>query len=161
MQRSMTMTMVLGTALKSKDNQAAQGMQIRLSAYQVRDNVPMFGLHGVVSRPLPGAQVAVVMDRDNPSIALGIAVNDPRHYRGDLPDGTVGLGHHLGGAVLLLNDGTIVSSVTGETLRKLVTDVFVELFNKHTHSTPSGMSQPPSQQMTAAHLTGATRAGGP
>lgn len=104
MNRSMTMTMVLGTAIQSKDNPAAQGMQIRLSEYQVRDNVPMLSLHGIVSRPLPGAHVAVMMQRDNPSTAIGIAVNDVRYYKAGLPDGTVGLAHHLGAHVLAFDD---------------------------------------------------------
>ena len=97
-------TMVIGTAQVSHDNPAVQGMQVRLSQYQVRGNVPMFGLHGIVSRPLPGAQVAVVHRDGDPCNAVGIGVNDTRYYRQGLPDGTVGLDHHEGAHALLFSD---------------------------------------------------------
>lgn len=152
--------MSVATALVSKDNPAVQGMQLRLSQYQVRSNVPMFGLHGLISRPLPGAQVVVLHGSGDPSNAVGIGVNDPRHYRPGLPDGAVGLGHHQGGTVLL-TEGKIELHGDGETLRRLVTEVFLDLFNRHTHPTPQGDSGPPHQQMQANSLTVSVQAGGP
>ena len=98
------MTMTLATLTVSKDNAAVQGQQVRLSAYQVRDNVPVIGLHGVVSRPLPGAQAVVLYNGQDPSNAVIIGHNDPRYYIEGLPDGTVGNAHHQGAHVLIFAD---------------------------------------------------------
>ena len=91
---------VLATAIASKDNEAIQGMQARLSPYQVRDNVAMVGLHGVVSRPLPGAQLTVLQQDGDPTKSVCVGVHDPRHYQTGLADGVVGTAHHLGASVL-------------------------------------------------------------
>lgn len=96
--------MLLGTLTTSKDNATVQGGQVRMSQYQVRSNVPMFALHGIVSRPLPGAQVAMLHHAGDPGNAVGVGVNDPRYYKRGLADGTVGLDHHAGGHVLLFDD---------------------------------------------------------
>jgi phage gp45-like len=90
-----------------KDNDAIQGMQFQLP-YQLRNNVPMVGLHGIVSRPLPGAQGVVLFRGGNPSNAVCIGTNDPRHYRAGLPNGVVGLAHHLGASFLIYSDRTEV-----------------------------------------------------
>lgn len=95
---------VQGTLTESKDGTAIQGYQVRLSPYQVRDNIPMFGLHGIISRPLPGAQALVLYQGGDPSNAACVAVNDQRHYMPALADGVVGLAHHGGAHVLFLGD---------------------------------------------------------
>lgn len=46
----------------------------------------------------------------------------------------------------------------GATLRQIVTDAMVALFNSHTHPTPSGTSSPPNQTMGASHLTSVLKA---
>ncbi len=96
--------MVLGTLTTSKDNATVQGGQVRMSQYQVRSNVPMFALHGIVSRPLPGAQVAMMHHAGDPGNAVGVGVNDPRYYKQGLADGTVGLAHHQGAHLLMFDD---------------------------------------------------------
>jgi phage gp45-like len=101
---SRSISFVLASATASKDNAAIQGMQAQLSPYQVRDNIPMFALHGVISRPLPGACMVVLYQGGNPSKAACVGVNDPRYYLSGLPDGTVGLAHHLGASVLFYAD---------------------------------------------------------
>lgn len=98
------MSFVIASAVASKDNNAVQGQQLRLSPYQTRGNVPMFGLHGIVSRPLPGSQVVALMRNGDPETAVGIGVNDGRYYLMGLPDGTVGLSHHQGAHALFFAD---------------------------------------------------------
>ena len=95
---------VLAEAQLSQDNPTIQGMQTKLSQYQVKDNVPMFGLHGTVSRPLPGAHMAVLYQDGDPSKAVCLAVNDPRYFISGLPDGTVGTAHHGGASILFYAD---------------------------------------------------------
>ena len=96
--------LVLATAGSSKDNSTIHGMQAQLSQYQLRSNVPMIALHGVISRPLPGAQLAVISPGGDPSQAVCIGVNDPRYYLQGLPDGCVGVAHHLGASILFYAD---------------------------------------------------------
>ena len=102
MQRSTSF--VLAPVVASRDNPAVQGLQMRLSPYQLPGNVPVVALHGIVSRPLPGAQGVVLMRDGDPSNAVCIGHNDPRHFMAGLPDGTVGIAHHLGAHVLLFDD---------------------------------------------------------
>lgn len=99
-----SMSIVIATAGISKQNTAIHGMQAQLSQYQDRDNIPMFALHGVISRPLPGAKLAVVFGGGDPSKALCLGVNDPRYHLQGLADGVVGLAHHPGGSVLFHGD---------------------------------------------------------
>lgn len=89
--------------LMAKDNAGVQGLQVR-SPYQDRSNVKLFGHHGLISRPLPGAQVLLIEAANDPSKVIAVATHDPRYYRAGLADGDVGLGHHLGAHVLLLSD---------------------------------------------------------
>lgn len=103
---------LISTATAARYNPAVQGMQTRLSEYQWRDNIPMVGLHGVVSRPLPGVQLAVMMQDSDPNKAVCIGVHDPRFYLAGLPDGTVGLAHHLGATVLFYGDRIEVQGAT-------------------------------------------------
>lgn len=61
------------------------------------------------------------------------------------------------GTLAYINAPVISMGSTGQTLRKLVTEVFQNLFNSHTHPTPSGQSSPPTQTMDATHLTSTVR----
>lgn len=61
------------------------------------------------------------------------------------------------GKAIKLEAAHIELQAEGETLRKLVTEEFRTLFNEHKHSGGAV----PDTPMTDAHLTGATRAGGP
>jgi len=103
-QYSRSMSIVIATAGISKNNAAINGMQAQLSQYQDRDNIPMFALHGVISRPLPGAKMAVLFGGGDPSKALCLGVNDSRYHLQGLADGVVGLSHHLGASVLFHGD---------------------------------------------------------
>lgn len=62
-----------------------------------------------------------------------------------------------GSADLLTIGPELRLGTEGGTFRKLVTDVFMALFNAHSHP---GNGAPPTQQMTNAHLTDNTKATG-
>ncbi len=72
--------------------------------YQLLPNVPMAALHGIVTRPLPGADAVLMFHENDPSNAVCIGVNDPRYHLPDLPDGCVGVAHHLGASILFYTD---------------------------------------------------------
>ncbi len=48
---------------------------------------------------------------------------------------------------------------SGQELLSFVTSAFEELFNSHTHPTPSGQSSAPSQAMGASHMTSTVKGG--
>jgi phage gp45-like len=99
----MTTTMVIANATLGVDKHTIQGMQASWP-YTVRQNIPMFGLHGDVSRPLPGAQLVLLLPNGDPTRAVCIGHNDPRYYASGLPDGCVGKVHHMGHSILLYSD---------------------------------------------------------
>ena len=57
------------------------------------------------------------------------------------------------------NDKLIQAFAPGEILHRLMTEVAMAVYNTHTHPLPEGTSGAPNQQMTAADLTTAFRAG--
>lgn len=85
-----------------------------------------------------------------------------------VPSGEFWLVHQSGSAIKLTNDGKIsISSATeididapsvnitmaGGSVKNLVTEAFQALFNSHTHNTPDGESDAPTQQMDTTYLT--------
>jgi len=87
----------------SVQGKSIHGLQASLS-YQLLPSVPMVALHGIISRPLPGADAVLLFHENDPSNAVCIGVNDPRYHLADLPDGCVGVAHHLGATVLFYSD---------------------------------------------------------
>lgn len=77
-----------------------------------------------------------------------------------IPSGEFWLVHASGSFIKLLNDGTVeINSqklelgVVSDALLKLMNSVARDVFNEHTHMTPDGESDPPTQQMGDDSLT--------
>ena len=135
--------------------------QVQLSAAETRDNTPIVQHFGLASTPPAGSDVLYAAFGGDRSRVVAFGTNHQSFYPPGIPSGGVKMYDEGGRFVGMLNDGNIIMMAPGETLHQLVTQVFQALFNEHTHPTPDGESGPPTQQMTSAHLTGATRAGGP
>ena len=171
-----------GRVTASNDAGTVTILQVQMSVAELRDNTPMVPSYGMSFNPLPGAEVAMIFSGGDPSNGVVVAVNDQRYRPKNLKPGEVVFYDNLGRSVFFSKDDGIIvegkdSNVlvkttkaisihgdvavnlfgSGETLRQLVTDAFMQLFNSHTH----GAGSAPTQQMTAAHLTGVTKAGGP
>jgi len=163
--RRMTMTISPGKLITSDDTGPAQQHQVRLpSGYELLENVRVAGLHGIVSHPLPGADVIVLFlggYRSNPVI---IAHNDQAHRRRDTQPGECGLADDQGISVMLRRAGLIVDGggkpvlirnaskvriegdleVTGE-VKALCDSASVTLgSHAHTHAGGTGNSGPPA-----------------
>lgn len=140
------------------DSGPVQTAQIQVNDLQTIDAVPVvypFGFSAVP--PIGSVTVRLSFAGDTSAPVVVAALHQDSRPRDLLPGQSVLYDQH-GSRFLLGNDGTLQAFAPGETLRKLVTEVFVELFNAHTHP---GNGQPPTQKMTAAHITGGLRGGGP
>lgn len=174
--------MIRGGKIKSIDDSgAAQIAQVALSSIEKRDHTPMLTIYGLSSRPPVDSDVVVLFLGGDRSAGVGIASSNQTHRLRDLKDGEIALYDDLKRKLHFTRDGLVIEgkehdinikttknvvvlvqqeihmSADGETLRKVVTELFKDIYNTHTHSGGS----PPTQQMTDAHLTGAFRAGGP
>ncbi|MFC0407911.1 phage baseplate assembly protein domain-containing protein [Roseomonas elaeocarpi] len=140
------------------DSDVVQTAQVKINDLQTVDRVPVVHHFGFSScAPVNSVTVRLSMGGDTSTSVVLAAVHQASRPRGLKPGQSL-LYDIVGSRVFLPGDGTIQVSASGETLRKLVTEVFLELFNSHTHP---GNGSPPAQKMTAAHLTGALRGGGP
>jgi len=140
------------------DSGPVQVVQVKINDLQTVDGLPVVHSFGFSSSAPEGSSVVRVSVAGDGSGGVIIAmVNQDARPRGLMVGQSVQY-DASGSQVLCANDGTILAFAPGETLRKLVTDVFVELFNAHTHP---GNGQPPTQKMTPVHLTGGLRGGGP
>lgn len=134
-------------------------VQVTIAANDVRGAVELLHPWGYFAVPRGGSDpilLTVLGTRDH-NIALS-ADDTTATPPGGAQAGECGLSD--GTHVVAIRNGRLELLGSGETLRQLVTDQFMALFNGHTHPTPSGQSSPPSQQMTSAQLTGALHAGG-
>lgn len=120
--------------------------------------------YGIYTPPRPGDQAVVVFQEDNVEtpVVVGFLYNDVDRAA-TVPAGEVHIVHEAGNKVVLKPGGVIEVTGTdirvgpsGATLRTLVTQAFQTLFNLHTHPADN---TPPTQQMTAAHLTVALKGG--
>ena len=137
-------------------------VQIRVNDLQVIDGYQVVGQFGFQSSIPVGTDVVRMSVSGDLTNGVIVGTSHIESRMKGLPSG--GSRHYdLGGRqVLLANDGLIQLFAPGEVLHKLVTEVFMQLFNSHTHGgvLPGGaQTAKPTQQMTAAHLTSATRAG--
>lgn len=152
---------VLGLGRSSTDpddSGPVQIVQVQINDLQTIDGMPVVHSFGFSSSAPRGSSIVRLSVAGDGSGGLIIAMLDQdSRPRGLTPGQSQQYDAH-GSKVLLPNDGTIRISAPGEALRRLVTDVFQDLFNNHTHP---GNGQPPTQKITAAHLTGGLRGGGP
>lgn len=121
------------------------------------EDVPLVQHFGFASSLPIGSQVVRMSALGDTSKGWGVASVHGTSRPTGLTSGQTVVYDLAGSRVFLPNDGTIRLSAPDETLHQLVTDVFVQLFNTHTHN----HGPVPDQKMSATHLTGATRAGGP
>lgn len=170
----------IGRITGSDDSKNAQIVQVKLSALEQRDHTRMLTLYGIASRPLTDSDVVVLFIGGDRSAGVGIATSHQTKRLKNLKEGEVALYDDLERKIHLTRDGIVVRGkdhdinvqtdakviiiaptielkADDETLRKLVTEAFKDIYNEHQH----GSSGPPSPQMTDAHLTGALRGGGP
>ncbi|WP_424140250.1 phage baseplate assembly protein domain-containing protein [Roseomonas chloroacetimidivorans] len=140
------------------DGGKVQQAQVKINDLQTIDRVPVVHHFGFSSAaPINSMVVRLSMAGDTSNGVIVGTLHQSSRPTGLSPGQS--LQYDLfGSRVFCANDGTIHISAPGEALRKLVTEVFMELFNQHTH--PANGS-PPTQKMTTAHLTGGLRAGGP
>lgn len=178
----------VGIVTGSDDAGPAQVLQLKFSDLEQRDHTRVINLHGFTSRPMANTNAVVLFLTGDRSQGLVLGTNHQNQRMRDLKEGEVAVyddkkrrmyftrdGVVLDGAVDDINvktDTNVVVTVKqeihllgdGETLRRLVTDVFQGLFNNHTHGgiePGGGTTGVPTSPLTDAHLTGATRAGGP
>ena len=122
------------------------------------DLVELLHPFGYVANPIAGADVVEVQIAGQAShkVLLG---GDHTSDTIALKPGECGISRNGQLVVVRLTGVNIATpllrwGMTEATLDRLVTEKFMALFNTHTHPTPSGQSSPPSQQMSATHLTG-------
>jgi phage gp45-like len=138
------------------DSGPVQLGQVRLSASEVRDGMPIPNQFGFQSSAPTGSDVVHVSMDAQRSKSVVVGTNHQASRLKNLAPGGTRM-HDQGGVEILIgNDGSIKISAPGEALHPLLTQLAAMLFNTHTHP---GNGQPPTQQMTAAHWTTATRAG--
>jgi len=129
---------------------------LQLQGYdgEIYNGVALLLPYGFTAVPPAGADVIMLRIAGVGNHKVAIGANDPTAGIAGLVAGDVGLRAHA--QQLVFRAGAIQVLADGETLRQLVTEAFVALFNGHTH----GGGAVPTQQMTNAHLTGAFHAGG-
>jgi len=151
----------LGKVNLVDDSQGVQTAQVQMSAVESRDQSPIVQHFGFASNPPPGSDVFFISMSGDRTKVLGVGTNHPASRQTNTPTGGAKMYDAGGRYIGMLNDGNIVMMAPGETLRQLMTEVALQVFNAHTHPCPGGTTGVPNQQMGAADLTGATRAGGP
>lgn len=99
-----------GTVAMSTATSKMQGLQLRLLAGEVKDNVEHFEPFGFTSKPLPGAEaVAVFLDGDR-SHGIVVVVADRRYRLQGLEDGEAALHDDQGQKVHLKRDGIVIET---------------------------------------------------
>ena len=156
------MTLGIGKVKLVDDTGTVQVAQLQLSASETRDATPMVKHFGFDSSAPPGSDVIFGALGGQRTKVFGIGTNHQPSRLKNLPSGGSRQYDQGGRQVLLDNSGLIQLFAPGEVLHRLVTEVFMSLFNEHTHGgiePGGGSTTAPNQQMTAAHLTTATHAG--
>ena len=156
------LAMGIGKLQLVDDTGTIQTAQVQLSASETRDATPVMQNFGFQSSaPADSDVIFASLDAQRGKVAV-IGTNHQASRMKGLARGGARQHDQGGRQVLINNDGLIQLFAPGEVLHKLVTDVFVALFNSHTHpgiQPGAGNTGVPTQQMSAAHLTTATRAG--
>ena len=155
------LAMGIGKVVLVNDGGTIQTAQVQLSASETRDATPMLQNFGFQSNPPAGSDVIFAsLDAQRSKVAVIGTNHQPSRMKG-LGSGGARQHDQGGRQVLLNNDGLIQLFAPGEVLHQLMTKVAMDLINTHTHvcSGTGSATSKPQQQMTAAHLTSATRAG--
>jgi phage gp45-like len=151
----------LGKVQLVDDSGVVQVGQVRLSASEVRDGMPIPKQFGFESSPPFGSDAVYISAAGQRSKSVVISTNHQPSRMTGLPSG--GSRHYdQGGRQVLIDmSGLIKAFAPGEALHQVVTDLFMMLFNEHTHTSegPGTATSAPLQQMTAAYLTTAFHAG--
>ena len=111
-----------GVVRRSDDSKGAQSLQVALLDTETRDEVERFQNYGFTSRPLDGAEAAVVFmggDRDQ---GIVIVVEDRRYRLKNLEKGEVAMFTDQGDKVVIKRGGTI--EITASTKVKINAPVF-------------------------------------
>jgi phage baseplate assembly protein V len=82
--------------------------QVTMGPQEMRDDVPVLGLAGVVSHPLPGSDCMVLFPGGNRGNAVVIAHGNKQYQRRSTRPGDLGFAHHGGWSVMLTPDGITV-----------------------------------------------------
>ena len=169
----------VGRIVATKDDGAVQTAQIRLSSIELRDGTPMAYHYGFSARPPADTDVTVLFLGGDRSQGVVVATGNQKFRVKDLKEGEICVYDDLGRKVTLGRDGIVVEGKDsdvlvkttakvkieapvveirdpGETLRKVVTDHFMDVFNSHHHGSGPG----PTPEMTADDLTAAVELGG-
>jgi len=85
-----------------------QLLQIEVSGLETKDNVINPGWWGIISRPHPGAQVAVLVPGGNSPGGIVVASGDQR-YKFALEEGEVALFDDLGQSIHLTRNGIVIN----------------------------------------------------
>ena len=146
---------------RAKITQAAMGsirpaLQVTGYAGEIYNGIPLLLPYGFNAVPNVGGDVLILRIAGVSDHRVALGGDDPNVTISDLAPGEVGL--RANGQQIVLRGGGIQILADGETLRKLMTEVAMTVYNTHTHASTGA---PPTQQMNAAaHLTGAFKAGG-
>jgi phage gp45-like len=119
------------------------------------DRVELLLPPGYVANPAAGATVILIpmLGAQDGVVALG--GDTEGGAVANLAAGEVGISG-IGGQVIIRTTGVQIL-MPGETLRKLMTETAMAVYNSHTHPSHGA---PPTQQMNAADLTTTFQAGG-
>ncbi len=153
------MTLGIGKVQLVDDTGTVQTAQLQLSAAEIRDATPMVKHFGFDGNAPAGSDVIFGALGGQRTKVFGLGTNHQPSRLKNLPSGGSRQYDQGGRQVLMANDGLIQAFAPGEILHRLMTEIAMAVFNMHTHPIPSGASGPPNQQMTAADLTTAFRAG--
>lgn len=149
-------------------------LRLQLLSGETRSNIEMMQPWGYSSFPTGGDVVALRVG-GSPDHMVVVVVDDIRTRIRDLVPGEVGLSDgeqrivvraarlelatprdillHADGSVTLLGS-TVIAGSLGGTVRRLVDERFMTLFNGHTHADPQGgTTGVPDQPMTAGQMT--------
>lgn len=165
--------MMVGRAVINlvNDSLKMQELQLTLLADEVRADVERFQEYGFTSHPHPGAEAVMVCVGGSRDHGLVIAVDDRRYRLKPLVQGEVALYDDQGQAIHLkrekaihvygcdtvlvdaaaahqVNSPNINLGGDGGTLRALIDERFIAIYNNHSHG-PDGK---PVQQITLADV---------
>lgn len=143
--------MIVSRAIVSyiDDTTKMQILQISVLKGEVKDNVERVQNYGFTSHPLKDAEAVALFINGNKDHGLVIAVDDTRYRFKNLPEGGVVVYDYDGNYIKLTKDNGIEIEApnkdinikaSGEinigntSLKKLVTEELVSLFNDHIHS---------------------------
>ncbi len=144
-------------------------LQVTGKAGATYNNVELLTTGGLSSRPGKGADVLILSIGGNMDHKVAIADDETACRVPDLASTEKGIRDVRGQQIVLRVDHleirttlpvriyapSVAVSISGGALQRFVVEAFQALFNEHTHGDPQGgQTQPPTQQMTTAHLSG-------